>query len=118
MIRRSAHRIVRNYKDLYRLSKSKSAKQRKAILKQGGMDLSKCICECVLNVIKGNVSLKAGQKKTLHRHRKDLRLLAGKKTVAATKKKILNQRGGFLGAVLGPILASLAGSLFSGLTKQ
>jgi len=68
-----------------------------------------CISECAKNVIKGNVPLTDPQMTRLRRKRQDLRALSKKKTPLRTKRKIL-QKGGFLTALLPPVLAVL-GSL-------
>jgi len=68
-----------------------------------------CISECTKNVIKGNVPLTSRQMTELRRKRHDLRALSAKKTSLRTKRKIL-QKGGFLTALLPPIL-SVLGSL-------
>ena len=68
----------------------------------------KCICKCAKNVLAGNVALSTEHKKRLKRHKKSLRKLALKKTPINTKKKIV-QNGGFLGALLGPIVKILGG---------
>ena len=69
-----------------------------------------CISECAKNVLKGNVPLTARQKTKLRRSRKDLRALSAKKTALRKKRHIL-QRGGFLTALLPPILGVLANLL-------
>jgi len=62
-----------------------------------------------MNVIKGYVPLTKRQMTNLRRKRYDLRSLSKRKTPLRTKRKIL-QKGGFLGALLPPVLAVL-GSL-------
>ena len=94
------------------LSKS-SGKRRKDILKHADKELVTCIGECALNVLKGNVSLKSSQKKKLKRHKKHIRTLADKKIPHSKRKRLLVQKGGFLGALLAPILGSIGGLLFS-----
>jgi len=69
-----------------------------------------CISECAKNVLKGNVPLSDRQKKKLRRNRKDLRALFVKKTTLRKKRRIL-QKGGFLTALLPPILGVLANIL-------
>jgi len=64
------------------------------------------------NVLKGNVPLSHAQKDALRRRRKTLHKLT-LKTVSQKKKKKLIQSGGFLGALLGPIV-SILGNLFRG----
>jgi len=70
-----------------------------------------CVSECAKNVIKGNVPLTDRQKTHLHRRRNDLRSLSIKKTSLRKERKIL-QKGGFLAALLPPVLFIL-GSLLS-----
>ena len=75
-------------------------------------DLISSLLECCHNILKGNVPLTWTQKVKLHRHQHNLRKLSLKKTSIKQRKKIL-QRGGFLGALITPILSEL-GSLFTG----
>ena len=67
-----------------------------------------CVSECAKNVIKGNVPLTDRQKTTLRRKRNDIRALSLKKTSLRKKRKIL-QKGGFLTALLAPVLSILGG---------
>ena len=69
-----------------------------------------CVSECAKNVIKGNVPLTDRQKTTLRRKRNDIRALSLKKTSLRKKRQIL-QKGGFLTALLAPVM-SILGSLF------
>ena len=82
----------------------------KAVLKEASPDLIKALCECTLNVLKGNVKLNSAQRKKLSRHKNNLRTLTAKKTSMKTRKQIL-QTGGFIGALLNPVL-SVLGSIF------
>ena len=50
------------------------------------------------------------QKTALRRNRQNLRRLSIKKTSLKKKRQII-QQGGFLGAILAPVLATLGGSL-------
>jgi len=70
-----------------------------------------CICECTSNLLGGAVPLTKVQKKRLEKQKKALRLLSSKKTSLKKKRKII-QKGGFLGAILEPIV-SVLGSLFN-----
>ena len=80
------------------------------MLKGASPDLIKALCECSLNILKGRIKLSPTQKKKLSRHKKNLRLLATKKSTLKHRKRVL-QKGGFLGALLGPVLGVLR-SLF------
>jgi hypothetical protein len=93
-----------------------SPKLRKQILHYCGKDFLNCVCECIKNVLKGNVPLTSAQKQKLSRHRNKLRVLVLKNT--PKKKKIdIIQKGGFLGALITPILSILGGLLGSNVTS-
>lgn len=89
-----------------------SDKDRKNYVRGCDKDFLDCVSECSKNLIKGNVPLKSVQKTILRRRKNDLRALAVKKTSLRQKRKIL-QRGGFLTALIPPIVAALSGLLFS-----
>ena len=74
----------------------------------------KCLCECAKNIIKGNVKLTSAQKSKICCRKKLFRKLALKQTSATERRKIV-QKGGFLGALLGPII-SILGGIFGGST--
>jgi len=73
-----------------------------------------CVSECAKNVIKGNVPLTNRQMTNLRRKKHDLRSLSKKKTSLRKKRKIL-QKGGFLSALLPPVLTVLSGLLMNSL---
>ena len=89
------------------------AYQRRAVLKVAKPEFIKCICECALNVLHGNVPLKQSEKMKLKRHRHCLRKLAEKKGTWKSKQKFIVQKGGFLPLLIAPILGSLLSNLFS-----
>ena len=103
-------RLTENFFKL-KLLKEASPKMRKKILKDCKKNLLCCICECALNVLKGNVPLKKSQKSKLRRFKERLRKLVSKKTRVKIKKRIV-QSGGFIGALLTPVLSFL-GTLLS-----
>ena len=94
-------------------------RQRIALLNSVNRDFIKCICECVLNILKGNVELKPSEKNRLKKHVRLMRLLVYKRKnknkkkikqdIFKGKKKLLVQhgRGGFLPALLAPIIAAV-----------
>ena len=90
------------------LQKSSPRVRRTLAKKHCSPEFIKCICECAKNVLAGNVALSTEHKRKLKRHKKSLRKLVLKKTPINTKKKIV-QSGGFLGALLGPIVKILGG---------
>jgi hypothetical protein len=104
--------LRRNAKLLKLLHKASPAVRRKLLKKCCNQDFVQCMCECVKNILQGVVPLSAAQKAILRRKKRTLRLLVLKKT-SGRKRKQLIQSGGFLGAILGPIV-SILGKLFGG----
>ena len=97
---------------LLRRLKHSVFKKRRDIIRKCENDLNFSLSECCHNVLKGNVPLTPVQKVKLRRHKHNLRKLSTKKTSIKARKKIL-QRGGFLDALITPIL-SVFDNLFNG----
>lgn len=72
----------------------------------------RCISECCLNTLKGNVKLNPSQKRKLTPHKQVIRTLASKKLPLYKKKKILIQKGGFLNVLI-PAALTVLTSLIS-----
>ena len=98
---------------LRKLSRCTSAKTRKQLLTQGGKSLQKGIREICFNVLKGTVPLSAVQKQNLQKHARFVREL-GKKKTSHKRRIVVEQRGGFLPALLIPMLMGLAKNIISG----
>jgi len=100
---------LKKYEPYLRLLQKSSSKVRNKLTKKHcSPDFIKCICECAKNVLVGNVTLSPEHKRRLKRYKHSLRKLALKKTSIKSKKRII-QSGGFLGALLGPIVKVLGG---------
>ena len=86
----------------------------RAILPGADKDLLQCLSEYAVNVLKGNVKLTPGQKASLTKYKQKLRKIAIKKVILKQKHKIV-QTGGFVPALLAPLLkpviVPLAGTL-------
>jgi len=80
------------------------------LLKSAGDDLIKCICDCTLNVLKGNLCVTPKQKSKLKRHKKALRDLAKKKVSLKRKRQII-QKGSFLAPLLSAVIPAIASLL-------
>lgn len=106
-----SRRVHKHAPYLHVLSKG-SKKQRHGVIDGASNDLITCLCECALNVLNGNVSLKPSERTKLRRHKRELRALTDGRTSLQKKKKALKQKGGFLGALLTPVLSALGGLLF------
>ncbi len=111
-----ATRLKKHLDELRVLKKSKPA-FRKSILRAADKDLICCLCECSHNVLNGNIKLSPKDKKPLQKHSKHLRELASRNISLKKKRGILVQKGGFLPALLGPILAIAASVIPSLINK-
>jgi hypothetical protein len=100
---------LKKFAPYLRVLHKSSPNVRKTLTKKNcSPEFIKCICECVKNILVGNVALSSKHKRQLKRHRRSLRKLVLKKTSLKAKKKLV-QTGGFLGAILGPIVKVLGG---------
>lgn len=103
-------RLGKNQPFLHMLSRTKSTRRRKALIKQATRDELATLFEICFNILRGNLPLKSHMKKKLKRERHTLRTLADKKISLKHKKKVANQKGGLLGTVASialPLIASL-----------
>jgi len=101
--------LVKKYMPVLKRIRKMGDRARREYVRRCDKSFVDCVSECAKNLIKGNVPLSTRQMSVLRRKRKDLRELAKKKTPLRSKRKIL-QKGGFLSALLPPVL-SVLGSL-------
>jgi len=87
-------------------------KAKKQFIKKCDKEFIDCVSECANNILRGHVPLTSRQLRRLRRNKNNVRALALKKTPVKKKKKIL-QKGGFLGAILPPVLGVLVSLLLS-----
>lgn len=107
-------RLRKHANDLVYLHQAKPCIQ-KHLIGKADRSLIECLCECADNILKGHVELSRTQKDKLKKNKSGLRELV-KKSVGLKKKKVILQKGGFLGSLLAPI-ASVVGPLLSGLLQ-
>ena len=81
------------------------------LLKNANGDLIKCICECALNVLCGNIPLDTSQKNNLQKYKHQLRSLTSRKNITQ-KKKIIQKGTGLLPFLLAPVITALGSTLF------
>ena len=98
------------YKDELRLLSRANPRMVKNIIKSADKDLLKSLCECCLNVLKGNIPLTIKQRKRLSKYKKQLRKLSMKKTSKKQKVSLL-QTGGFLGTLIPTVLSAILPAL-------
>ncbi len=108
---------VKKHFDLLKVLRSADPKLRTAILKHCSNDTVRCLCDCVFNVLSGNLKLTPKQKKQLVRFKCALRQLASRSLPLNKKRNVLVQHGGLVSAVLTPLLAIAATLLADKLSR-
>lgn len=86
---------------------SKKPRFTKGVIGQADNDLLDCLRVCCKNTLDGNVPLSSSQRSKLKRHKNTLRELT-KPRLSRARQRALLQKGGFLPALLAPILALAA----------
>ena len=104
-------RIRLNF-NILQVLKTACPKLRKVIILNGGKERVNCISEIILNVLNGNLKLSDCNKRKLKKYRAVLRKLADKRVPSVAKKRLINQRGGFLFTLLSAALPILSNILF------
>lgn len=100
--------VIKHIHLLDALAKAKPA-ERKSILKKSNFGLIKSIVECIENVLDGNVKLDKKRIKKLKKYKAQLRKIYASGRKWTSKKKVIIQTGGgFLPALLVPIISALA----------
>jgi hypothetical protein len=84
---------------------------RNALLKHADKDLVCTICECVYNILRGNIPVDENQKKKLTKRKTLLRNIVKKTKSWTGKRKIIQKGGNFLIPLLLPIIGSLISKL-------
>ena len=108
-----AHRVHVFFRELNAIHDVKHNEQKcYRIIDEGGMELVHCFCDCVHNVVLGNIPVNEEEKERLGIHKELLRKLANKKTSYIGRKQLI-QEGGFLGSLIS-ILVGFVGKLFNG----
>jgi len=107
--------LERHLYDLHLLNESRP-RQQKLLLEQAPAGLVKAVCQCCDSLLKGNVQINQQQLQKLKRHRKQIRQLAGKGSLDRKRRLLVDQKGGFIGALLAPLLGPIIGGI-AGLFK-
>lgn len=100
-------RLRRNALALKSLAVAKGVVQQ-SMINMGSKDFIKSLVECAMNILKGNVPLKSPHYKRLKKYHKHLRELTKVSTSQKRRRDIL-QTGGFIGALLKPLIGLLMG---------
>ena len=110
-------KLYNENKDYLRLlSKLEKPSKRNQLIDIGNKDNINAICQCIRNVLKGNIHLKDHEINKLRKYKNTLFTLAKKNTSLIKKKQALKQRGGFLPFLL-PLAVDLIGGLLGKIAK-
>jgi len=102
-------RRIRQYMPILKKITRMGDAARRRYIKNCDKALLDCFSECAKNTLKGNVTMSKRQFSRLEREKTNVRALASKRTSLRKKRQIV-QKGGFIGALLMPAVATL-GSL-------
>lgn len=92
----------------------KKARKKSIFLKKCSNSVVKCVCECALNLLRGNIPLTQRQKSRLASYKRTLRTLSKKKVPLFKKRRLLVQKGeGFLSFLI-PAAVSVLTTLING----
>ena len=108
------------YIELLRLLKKATPEQRNLLIEIANPEFIKTLCECCYNANRGNIPFKPDAKKKLKKYAPAIRKIASKKDKYKSikkKRQLLIQEGGFLPALLTPIIG-LAGGLIGELVAR
>lgn len=106
-------RLKKHAHTLHYLCHCKDKNTANAIIKVAPNELINCFAEISKNVLKGNPKLSPSHTRKLQRYKAYIREVAKKSNSHKVKRRIL-QKGGFIGALLKPLIGVI-GPLMSGL---
>ena len=87
-----------------------------AVVKSAKPEFLNCVSDICHNILQDKVKLSSKEKNRLAKYKRNIRKIANKATTQKTKRELI-QKGGFLGAILSPLLGSLIGPIAKSLTK-
>lgn len=85
-------------------------KQRRLILQKSSDEFVLSLCEVALNILHGIIPLTPTQHRRLKKRKNEIKYVANKKIGVKRKRRLINQRGGFLLPLLSvaiPFISSL-----------
>lgn len=98
---------VKTHEDYLRSLLLLKPKFRKALLIASDDEEINCVCECIYNVLKGNIPVEKKEKQKLKKFKNILRKLVLKGKNKSRKRIIIQKGGGFLPIILGSVLTAL-----------
>jgi len=106
-------RIKRHIPFIRQLNNKSEKKTRDKYIKRASQEEIYTICECALNICKGNVPLSNKQLTKLKKYQRNLHHLAFGKSNLQTKKRYIIQKGGGLLPIIVASVLPLLAKIFS-----
>ena len=104
-------RAIRKREYLTLLSQAQNRhKRRRALLDTADKGEILAVSEVIDNLLKGNLPLNQDHRRKLKRYKNSFRSIASKRVPLKTKRVLIQQRGGFISAIL-PLALSLLGGI-------
>lgn len=105
---------VKKYADTLKYLAYYNKASGKSIINSAEPELVNCFSDICYNILNGKVTLSQTERNKLAKYKSQIRKIANKRTTQKTKKTLI-QKGGFLSALLGPLLGSIIVPLAKGL---
>ena len=102
----------------YLISKYCSKENQKDIIRRAKGPLINKICECILNIINGKIKISPQDLEKLKPYKNLFRKLLIKSTGLREKKRLINQKGGFLQILIPAIISGLASIISSAISSK
>lgn len=87
-----------------------------SVVKSAKPEFLSCVSDICHNILQDRVKLSPKEKQKLFKYKQQIRKIAKKSTTQKSKRELI-QKGGFLAAILGPLLGSIIGPIAKGFTK-
>ena len=111
-------KVVRKTLPVLQLLANSKPKEARKILQNANRELIEAIRQCVLNVLRGIVSLSKEDIRRLDKYKSRLREIADKTTNFQTRKKIIQQGENFLIPILGALVPHIISGISSLINRK
>ena len=109
--------VLRHLPTIALLSQCQPCVVKKFISQASDKALIHAICECSKNILSGNIKLSPEEYEALKRYRRQLRELSIKATPYKRKRELI-QKGGFLTALIAPLIGLLGTVISSAIARK
>jgi hypothetical protein len=112
--------LLQKYEPFLRFISSATTppKQRTEVIRRATDNQVDAICECAYNVLHNAVPVTPSHKKKLKRFKNKIYTLADKKVPISKRRRQLQQSGGFLPALIAPVVSALLGGLIDHIVSK